>query len=75
MFVNSWNDYFWPLVVLVNPDHLTLQVALAQLNTAHSTDFSMVMAGAVMAVIPLAVAFVLLACNFVADATRGAVRG
>jgi cellobiose transport system permease protein len=75
VFVNSWNDYFWPLVVLVNPDHLTLQVALAQLNTAHSTDFSMVMAGAVMAVIPLAVVFVLLARNFVADATRGAVRG
>lgn len=75
VFVMAWNDYFWPLVVLVNPDHLTLQVALAQLNTAYSTDYSMVMTGALMAVVPLVVAFVLLARNFVADATRGAVRG
>ena len=28
-FVASWNDYFWPLIVLTNPDHLTLQVALS----------------------------------------------
>jgi cellobiose transport system permease protein len=75
VFVNAWNDYFWPLVVLVNPDHLTLQVALAQLKTSYSTDYSMVMAGAVMAVVPLVIVFVLLARNFVADATKGAIRG
>ena len=40
-----------------------------------SISLTILMAGAVMAVIPLALAFVLLARNFVADATRGAVRG
>jgi len=73
-FVAAWNDYIWPLIVLVDPTHITLQLALAQLNTAHSTDFSMVMAGALLAVVPLIVIFVLFARNFIADATKGAVR-
>ncbi len=74
-FVGAWNDYIWPLVVLVNPDRLTLQVALAQLKTSHVTDYSMVMAGALLAVAPLLLVFALFARNFIADATKGAVRG
>lgn len=73
-FVAAWNDYIWPLIVLVDPDHITLQLALAQLNTAHGTDFSMVMAGALLAIVPLVLIFALFARNFVADATKGAVR-
>ena len=52
-----WNDYFWPLIVLTDPDHVTLQVALSQLNVAHGKDYSMVMAGALLAVVPLVVIF------------------
>jgi cellobiose transport system permease protein len=74
-FVNVWNDYIWPLIVLVNPDRLTLQVALAQLKTSHVTDYSMVMAGALLAVAPLLIAFTAFARNFIADATKGAIRG
>jgi cellobiose transport system permease protein len=74
VFVAAWNDYIWPLVVLVDPDHITLQLALAQLNTAHGTDFSMVMAGALLAVVPLVLIFGFFARNFIADATKGAVR-
>ena len=74
-FVNVWNDYIWPLIVLVNPDRLTLQVALAQLKTTHVTDYSMVMAGALLAVAPLLIVFTIFARGFIADATKGAVRG
>jgi cellobiose transport system permease protein len=75
-FVGAWNDYVWPLIVLTNPDRLTLQVALSQLNVGHGRqDYSMVMAGALLAVIPLLVVFLLFARQFVADATKGAVRG
>jgi cellobiose transport system permease protein len=74
VFVAAWNDYIWPLIVLVDPDRITLQLALAQLNTAHGTDFSMVMAGTLLAVVPLVVIFVFFARNFIADATKGAVR-
>lgn len=74
VFVAAWNDYIWPLIVLVDPDRITLQLALAQLNTAHGTDFSMVMAGTLLAIVPLVVIFGFFARNFIADATKGAVR-
>ncbi|UUU29505.1 carbohydrate ABC transporter permease [Streptomyces sp. CA-210063] len=75
VFVNAWNDYIWPLIVLTNPDHVTLQVELAQLNVGHSTDYSMVMAGVLMAAIPLVVVFSVFARGFIAGATEGAVQG
>lgn len=74
-FVNAWNDYVWPLIVLTNPDHVTLQVELAQLNLGHNTDYSMVMAGVLMAAIPLVVVFSIFARGFIAGATEGAVQG
>ncbi|MFC0628401.1 carbohydrate ABC transporter permease [Kribbella deserti] len=74
-FVASWNDYMWPLIVLTNPDHLTLQVALSQLNRSHGVDYSMLMTGALMAMIPLVIVFVAFARQFIKGATEGAVRG
>ncbi len=73
-FIAAWNDYILPLVMLVNPEELTLQVALAQLYAGHSTDYSMVMAGVLLAVIPLMLMFTFFARGFIADATKGALR-
>lgn len=74
-FVGAWNDYVWPLIVMVDPSNLTLQVALSQLNTAHNTDYSMIMAGTLLAVLPLALVFILFARGFIRDAMKGALRG
>ncbi|MDX2814041.1 carbohydrate ABC transporter permease [Streptomyces sp. PA03-5A] len=74
-FVNAWNDYVWPLIALVNPEHITLQVALAQLNVGRSTDYSVVMAAVLIASAPLVLVFALFARGFIAGATEGAVRG
>jgi cellobiose transport system permease protein len=74
-FVNAWNDYIWPLVVLTDPTHVTLQVALAQLHVGHTTDYSMVMAGVLLAAVPLVLVFTVFARGFIAGATEGAVRG
>lgn len=74
-FVGAWNDYVWPLIVLTNPEHVTLQVELAQLNVGHSTDYSMVMAGVLMASLPLVIVFSIFARGFIAGATEGAVQG
>jgi cellobiose transport system permease protein len=74
-FISVWNDYLWPLVVLVDPDQVTLQVALGQLNRTHDTDYGMLMAGTVLAVIPLLIVFLIGARNFIADLAKGAVRG
>ena len=74
-FVGSWNDYMWPLIVLTNPNHLTLQVALSTLNRSHGVDYSMVMTGALMAMVPLVIVFAIFARQFIKGATEGAVRG
>ena len=73
-FVAAWNDYVWPLIVLINPDMLTLQVALSQLNTTRGTDYAVVMAGALLAIIPLVVVFLVFSKQFVSDSVKGAVR-
>ncbi|MCI1641587.1 MAG: carbohydrate ABC transporter permease [Actinomyces sp.] len=73
-FIGSWNDYMWPLTVLTDPHHITLQVALAQLNTAFGQDYSMVMAGALLAVIPLLVVFLLGARQFIGNIAQGALK-
>ncbi|CBG68696.1 putative integral membrane transport protein [Streptomyces scabiei 87.22] len=74
-FVGAWNDYVWPLIVLTDPRHVTLQVELAQLNVGHNTDYSMVMAGVLMASLPLVAVFAIFARGFIAGATEGAVQG
>ncbi|MGW1024493.1 carbohydrate ABC transporter permease [Streptomyces sp. NPDC002577] len=74
-FIAAWNDYILPLVMLVDPSHVTLQVALAQLYAGHYTDYSMVMSGVLLAVIPLVLVFTFFARGFIAGSTEGALRG
>ena len=74
-FVASWNDYMWPLIVLTDPDRVTLQVALSTLNRSHGVDYSMLMTGALMAMLPLVIVFVVFARQFIRGATEGALRG
>jgi len=73
-FIGSWNDYLWPLIVLDNPTHITLQVALQQLNGLYTSDYAAIMAGALMATIPLLVVFIIGARNFIADLAAGAMK-
>jgi cellobiose transport system permease protein len=74
IFITSWNDYLWPLVILINPDRLTLQVALAQLQGIYQTDYAMVMAGTLMATIPLIVIFILGSRHFIGNIAAGALK-
>lgn len=73
-FIGAWNDFMWPLIVLNNPDQLTLQVALSQLQTAHGTDYGMLMMSALIAVVPLLLVFAIGAKQFIAGITEGALK-
>jgi cellobiose transport system permease protein len=75
-FMSQWNDYAWPLIALTSPDNVTLQVALSQLNGVHgTTDYGMVMTGALLALIPLLIVFAIGARQIIGDLAKGAVRG
>lgn len=74
-FMGQWNDYAWPLIALTNPDNVTLQVALSQLNGVHgTTDYGMVMTGALLALIPLLIVFAIGARQMIGDLAKGAIR-
>jgi cellobiose transport system permease protein len=73
-FINAWNDYVWPLVIMINPDQVTLQVALSQLRGLYQTDYSMVMAGTLLAVLPLIIVFFIGARNFLGNLAAGAIK-
>jgi ABC-type glycerol-3-phosphate transport system permease component len=57
-FMGSWNDFLWPLIVMVREEGYTLPVALANLNGQHPTDFGLLMAAAVMVVLPVIAVFI-----------------
>ncbi len=58
-FMASWNEFLWPLIVMVREEMYTLPVALAALEGQYATDYGLVMAGAVVVVIPVIIVFLL----------------
>ncbi len=57
-FQGAWNDFVWPLLVTQRPSVWTLQVALSQLQTQFSgSEWTQLMAGTVISVIPLLTVF------------------
>lgn len=76
-FVNSWNNFFYPLVVLQSKTMFTLPVALQYLNADpyKGMDFGVTMMGASLAVLPVMIAFWLASRKFIAGLTAGAIKG
>ena len=74
-FIAAWNDYVWPLIVLVDPHRQTLQTTLATLNSVYATDYGMIMAGAVISVVPLIGVFIIGSRHFIANIAAGALKG
>lgn len=74
-FLASWNDFLWPLVVLTDDTRYTLPVALASLSGEHVQDIELMMAGAVITVLPVIVVFLLLQRSYVNGVMQGSVKG
>jgi len=75
--VSEWNEYIWPLIVTDHPDMMTLPVGLTQLvNSEGSTqNWGMLMAGAVIVLVPILVIFAALQRYIVSGLTQGSVTG
>lgn len=75
-FVANWTNYFWPLVVLgAVPGKTTLPVALKMLQAHYYADYSQVMAGVFVSVLPLLILFVVAGRQLVSGIMQGAVKG
>lgn len=74
-FLATWNDFMWPLIVLTEQRLHTLPVALAGLSREHVQDNELMMAGAVITVVPVLVLFLALQRYYIAGILAGGVKG
>ena len=74
-FINSWNDYFMQLIVLMGTDKLTISVGIATMQGENSTDFGFLMAGSALASVPIIIVFLIFQKYFTKGITMGAVKG
>lgn len=72
-FMQYWNDFLWPYVSL-DPEHPTVQVALSRLSTGYYQDQALVMAGTLMATLPLIVVVVVFGRQLISGIMDGAVK-
>ena len=74
-FLYSWNDFLWPLVAIQSEEHMTVQLGLSTFQGAHSTSWTLLMAGNVMGVLPMLLAFVLAQRQFVRSIASAGIKG
>ncbi len=74
IFVGAWNNFFWPFIVL-DRQNPTLPVALSLLQSNYFVDYSIVLAGVVLATIPLLLLFIFAGKQLVTGIMAGAVKG
>jgi len=74
-FLTNWNDFLWPVYVLFSPETQTLQAGLSTLQSANSVRYDLLMAGAVVASIPVLLLY-LIAQRFVIEGvSRSGLKG
>jgi multiple sugar transport system permease protein len=74
-FINCWNDFLWPLVVVTKPQMQPLTLALSALRGNYATNYGLVMAGATIAFLPSFFLFLVLQKQFVEGITLSGIKG
>jgi len=75
VFLGSWNDFLWPLIILTDQSNYTLPVALAALSREHVQDIELMMAGSVITVAPVLILFLALQRYYIRGMLAGSVKG
>lgn len=73
-FMQTWNDFLWPFVVLNDPENPTVQLSLRLLSVGYYQDYSLVFAGTAVATLPLFIVFVLFGRQIISGIMEGALK-
>jgi multiple sugar transport system permease protein len=73
-FMNYWNDYFWPLIILTDPNKMTLPVLLSKLNTQYTTEYNTLMAGSLISMIPILLVYAFAQKYFIRGIQEGGIK-
>jgi sn-glycerol 3-phosphate transport system permease protein len=74
-FLNTWNQYFWPLLITNQTLMRTTQVGIAQLRFEETLRWGYLMAGVTMVVVPTLVLLLIGQRQLVRGLTAGAIKG
>ena len=74
-FTASWNEFFWPLIVVQSTEMWTIQLLIAQLKAAEVADWGMIMAVVSLSVFPTLAIYVLLQRHFVKGIAMSGLKG
>ena len=72
-FMNAWNNYLWPTIILQDSNQITMPMLVANLNSGYSVDYGMLMLGVLICTLPTAIIFLCLQKSF-ANGIAGAVK-
>ena len=72
-FMNAWNAYLWPKVIMTDNNSITMPMLIANLITGYVTDYGMLMCGVLFCSIPTMIVFFILQKQF-AEGITGAVK-
>jgi putative chitobiose transport system permease protein len=75
VFIGSWSDFLWPLIVIQDENLYTLPLGVAKLAGTFSLDWRLVAAGSVIAIAPVLLLFLLLQRYIVSTDTSSGVKG
>jgi putative chitobiose transport system permease protein len=75
VFIGSWSDFLWPLIILDQQEYYTLPLGVAKLAGAFSLDWRLIAAGSVISIAPILLFFVLMQNYIVPTETGSGVKG
>lgn len=74
-FLATWDEYAWALTSIVTPENRTLPIAIALLQGPKGTQWGLVFAASIIAIVPVIAIFLIFQRHFVQGLTTGAVKG
>ena len=74
-FLQSWNDFLWPLIILQKQEMYTVPLSIALMKGLDFADYGLIMAASTVATLPILVVFWFMAEHFISGALAGAIKG
>ena len=74
-FMESWNDYLWPLLMLTQRENMTLPIALATLQGTYNPQYNVLMAGSLVSMVPIIIIYIAAQRNFKNGMMAGGIKG
>lgn len=73
--MNTWNDYMGPLIYLSSPEKYTMTLGIAYFKGVYTTQWNLVMAGSIVSVVPILIAYLCAQKYFIEGIAFSGVKG